>query len=366
DFAQKFELMEEYLDAYSTAIRHPGFVKLSLRGWSLPNDGTLEPHFPADTLSQFMKSGAMTLSPDEFGVCEALRDVIKCWTDCVGKVDSEVMAVREAYYGNSEKDKTKSGTQLATEATMNASKYNGYMSANMEAYAKENNVKLQGVTGRKLNVLISSASALEGVSIEECKTLYTGLSSDFENLEKTPEAVTAKVKATERILDVLMNIDFSTIHLDDEKILENAGSAVVMTKFGMEVDDLFNDYLKIRESGIAKDMKFNDDQLAELKGRYEALTALSPLIVQKLKIMENAQAETTDGKELMKLDFEGLNAWLPAHKDADPSLIAFANNLFSLKQAEMIFGLEHNGAQPSVDVILKENIEQAKKAFVSA
>ncbi len=366
DFAKRYDLMEEYLDAYSTAIRHPGFVKLSLRGWSLPADGSLEPQFTAHMLSLYMNGGAMTLSPDEVGACEALRDVAEAWIKCVGRVDSEVRAVREAYYGNAEKDKTKSGAQLAAEATMNAEKYNGYITANMEAYAKENNVELHGVTGRKLNVLMTAASVLEGVSLDECKKLYTGLSSNFEKLEKTPEAVTAKVKASEMILDVLMNIDFSTIHLDDENILENAGPAVVMTRFGMEVDDLFKDYLKIRESGIVKDMKFNDDQLVELKGRYEALTALSPLFVQKLKIMENAQADTPEGKELMKLDFEGLNAWLPAHRDADPSLIEFANNLFSLKQSEMLFSLEHNGAQPSVDVILKENIELAKKDLFSA
>ena len=85
-------------------------------------------------------------------------------------------------------------------------------------------------------------------------------------------------KAVEKLFDVLLNIDFNKIHLEEENVFKDVAYSRMAMGFGMEIQAIFDDYLKYMESGKVKDMAYDKEKLALVRGNFPRMHTRTEVI----------------------------------------------------------------------------------------
>ncbi|MBO6215398.1 MAG: hypothetical protein J6N76_07665 [Lachnospiraceae bacterium] len=359
DYVKRFDALEDYLDKYSTLIQHPGFVKLSMEGYSLPKNGTIEPEKDYSEYSAYSKNNSEAMSKDVFEALGLMRNLTSQWSTLIGSQEDEINAVREEYFNSKEDESNKTDQQRAAEGLKKGHAYSMILEKKLTEHRLKNNVKLS-FNQRVITATVSSLSVLEGISLDECKEMELNLATKCEEVlqikdkDKKKEQLEKKAKTIEKIFDAVMKIDFNTIHLDDEKLLENAALSEIKTSFGMEVGYVLDEYLKIpKEEGI--NLKYDEEKIKILKARYETLTDLATAYNTKLYSKALDFGQTEEGKKLMTMDpIKFMTEKVKRGKDSSNAEWFYIQRIMNYKAMQM----RNGGADPTVKGSLQESMDK--------
>ena len=132
----------------------------------------------------------------------------------------------------------------------------------------------------------------------------------------------------------------------------------------MEIQAIFDDYLKYMESGKVKDMAYDKEKLALVRGRYDALQAFNVQVGAKRDILLNPAYKTEMGQKLMSMSHKEISEWIAKEKqkyERDVHLMELSADLLNYKANMMVYGNEHNNETPTVEKVLEEEISKARE-----
>ena len=361
-FSRQFDAMEGFLDAFTKAVRHPDYIRLTLKGFELPTSGLMEPGYTYSQLSLYTRTGAEVLTQGEQDALSLLMGVVNSWGAYIASSD-EAIATQKQKILKIDEDESQNEEQRGKEAEISVSGYSTAIGDVMEDYEKEKGFVYHNNT-RKAKAYLMALSLLGNASLEECKQVYQDMSPKAVDITDDEEAVTKAAKAIEKLFDVLLNIDFNKIHLEEENVFKDVAYTRIAFGFGMEIQPIFDDYLKYMESGKVKDMAYDKEKLALVRGRYNALQALNVQVGSKRDILLNPAYKTEMGQKLMSMSHKEISTWIAEerHKYAqDVHLMELSAILLNYKTNLSLYRTEHNNETPTVEKVLEEEISKARE-----
>ncbi len=358
-FLERYQMLEDFTDAYSEAIAHSAYLNVVKKGFALPRSGAAAPSFYAEQLQATLRD-ITRYTPKEK---EAIRLIITClkkWDILNGETRTGAERFRDLYFKENEKEKTLPVEKQAEMANSLFNRYNDLMAEEFSQRAEKEKLPIS-VNSRKLSIQVSAMTLLKNLSMDEAYELYKKLSAGYHANSEDPKALREIARGMEEVFDQLLELDLDSIHVDQEHILENAKFTKIKLRIGMELDDFYTDYIKILNSGMVKDLAYDDKKLTEVKARLDMLTDLAPKIELRIELMKNPFIQTEEGQALLKMSVSDIEHWFPTHRKAPKELQAFASAVYNLRIQEV-----ERSSETSISELLKESRKAVmKKASLS-
>ena len=182
---------------------------------------------------------------------------------------------------------------------------------------------------------------------------------NLKDQEDAPEKMTRLARAEEMFFDVILNVDFSKIFVDDDHLMDNAKYAEISARIGMEMADFVEDYRNIVKDGRVKGL-YDEEKLLEIEARYQALTEIDPIIEAKMEARRNPVANTPEGQRIMKMDFVALLGYVEKEgKMAPKENLALAQSFLGC----MLRMTEYGDNIPTGQQILENNRKEVAKKY---